>query len=216
MTVPGRREAARLLLSLDPPAWFLAHACAVADVAAWLALRAAGRGVPVSRRAVEAAALLHDVDKLASSGLDGRLRHGAGSASWLAANGMADLAPLVQDHPVTHLADDALAARLAAAPVGARIVAYADKRAGQRLEAMDERFASWRRRYPTGPGAHVHAQGIGPTGTGWDDGVALLVEARARALEAEVCGLAGVRPAEVGRLRWSRRALRKAAAGVAP
>ena len=33
MTVPARREAARLLLSLDPPEWFLRHACAVADVA---------------------------------------------------------------------------------------------------------------------------------------------------------------------------------------
>ena len=29
-----------------------------------------------------------------------------------------------------------------------RIVAYADRRAGQRLESMDARFASWRRRYP--------------------------------------------------------------------
>jgi hypothetical protein len=28
------------------------------------------------------------------------------------------------------------------------IVAYADKRAGQRLESMAERFASWERRYP--------------------------------------------------------------------
>lgn len=212
MTVPGRREAARLLLSLDPPAWFLAHSCAVADVAAWLADRAAGRGVPVSRRAVEAAALLHDVDKLRSSGVDGHLRHGAGSAAWLAANGMAALAPLVQDHPVTHLADDALAARLASGPVAARIVAYADKRAGQRLESMDARFASWRRRYPTGPSAHVRPTGDGaPTGTGWDDEAAALVEARARALEAEVCGLAGVRPDEVARLRWSRRALREAA-----
>ena len=41
MTVPGRVEAAELLLSLDPPAWFLRHARAVAEVAAWLAARVA-------------------------------------------------------------------------------------------------------------------------------------------------------------------------------
>lgn len=212
MTVPARREAARLLLSLDPPAWFLRHACAVADVAAWLGARAAAQGVRVDRMAVEAAALLHDVDKLPMAGSDGRLRHGEGSAAWLEAHGLAELAPLVRDHPVTHLAEDALAARLAAAPLEARIVAYADKRAGQRLESMDERFASWARRYPTGPGTHVRPRHGGPTGTGWSDATAARVVGRARALEHDVCSLAGAVPGDVGRLRWSRRALRDAAA----
>ena len=64
MTVPGRVDAAALLLSLDPAPWALRHARAVAEVAGWLAARAAGRGTAVDRRLVEAAALLHDVDKL--------------------------------------------------------------------------------------------------------------------------------------------------------
>ena len=161
---------------------------------------------------MEAAALLHDVDKLPRAGADVRLPHGEGAADWLAAHGMGELAPLVRDHPVTHLADDAVAARLAAAPLEARIVAYADKRAGQRLEPMDARFASWRRRYPTGPGEHVRPRGGGPTGTGWDDATASLVVARARDLERQVCASAGVAPSDVARLRWSRRALREAAA----
>ena len=211
MTVPGRREAARLLLSLEPPAWFLRHACAVADVAAWLAARAAARGVAVDRRAGETAALLHDVDKLASAGADARLPHGEGSAAWLESHGLPELAPLVRHHPVTCLADDALAARLATAPLEARLVAYADKRAGQRLESMDTRFASWRRRYPTGPGEHIRRGAGGPTGAGWDDTVAALVDARAHDLEREVCALAGTAPEAVARLRWSQRALREAA-----
>ena len=211
MTVPGRLEAARLLLSLDPPAWFLRHACAVADVAAWLGARVEANGTPVDRGAAEAAALLHDVDKLPTSGADARLRHGEGSAAWLEAHGLEELAPLVRDHPVTHLADDALAARLAGAPLEARLVAYADKRAGQRLESMDERFASWARRYPSGPGPHAQPRSSGsPTGTGWGDDTATLVLARARDLERDVCALADATSEGVTRLRWSRRALREA------
>ena len=63
MTVPGRVDAAALLLSLDPPPWFVRHARAVAEVAGWLAARIDARGTPVDRRLVEAAALLHDADK---------------------------------------------------------------------------------------------------------------------------------------------------------
>jgi hypothetical protein len=64
MTVPGRVAAAALLSSLDPPAWFLAHARAVAEVAGFLAARVAANGTAVDRAVVEAAALLHDVDKV--------------------------------------------------------------------------------------------------------------------------------------------------------
>ena len=64
MTVPGRVEAAALLLSLDPPPWFVRHARAVAEVAGWLAARIEARGTPVDRRLVESAALLHDADKV--------------------------------------------------------------------------------------------------------------------------------------------------------
>ncbi len=129
---------------------------------------------------------------------------------------MPELAPLVRDHPVTRLADDADAARLDAAPIEAKVVAYADKRAGQALESMDERFGSWRRRYPSGPGDPILGKGDRPPGGhGWADETAARVEARARALEREVCGAAGVAPADVRRLRWSRRALREASRAVA-
>ncbi len=39
MTIPGRVDAASLLLSLDPPDWFVRHARAVAEIAAFLAAR---------------------------------------------------------------------------------------------------------------------------------------------------------------------------------
>jgi hypothetical protein len=125
---------------------------------------------------------------------------------------MEELAPVVRDHPVTRLAEPAWEEWLREASPEARILAYADKRAGQRLEPMTARFASWRRRYPEGPGDRVtRGTAPAPTGSGWDDGVAALVQRRAQALERDVCAAAGVRPDEVARLRWSRRALREAA-----
>jgi hypothetical protein len=75
-----------------------------------------------------------------------------------------------------------------------RIVAYADKRAGQHLESMDARFASWRRRYPAA----------------WTEAELRAVRARADRLEADVCRAAGVAPAEVARLAWTGAALRTA------
>jgi hypothetical protein len=75
-----------------------------------------------------------------------------------------------------------------------RIVAYADKRAGQRLEPMAERFASWQRRYPGG----------------WSSAEAVAVRRRADELESDVCRAAGIAPNDVRRLRWTGAAFRTA------
>lgn len=196
MTVPTRAEAASLLASLDPPTWFLAHACAVADVAAWLAMRIAANGIGVDRLAVETAALLHDIDKVLPADDPARaLPHGEGSAAWLTRHGHPELARLVANHPITRLADEAAYRRWAGfASREERIVAYADKRAGQRLESMAARFASWDRRYPDS----------------WDAETRATVYARATRLEADVCRAAAVTPGQVRRVSWSRAALREA------
>lgn len=189
MTVPARVAAARLLWSLDPPPWFVVHARAVAEVAGWLALRVERTGMVVDRAAIEAAALLHDVDKILPALDPARaLPHGLGSADWLTRQGHGELARLVASHPVTRLADDAAYPRWAGfASREERIVAYADKRAGQHLEPMTQRFRSWSRRYP---GA-------------WDAATAARVWQRAARLELEVCRAARVDPASVRRLAWT-------------
>jgi hypothetical protein len=208
MTVPGRVEAAALLLSLEPEAWFVRHARAVAEVAAWLAARIDARGT-LDRRLVEAAALLHDVDKtLPLSDPLRALPHGEGSAAWLTRAGHAELARAVASHPVTRLRDGEAFRRWAAfASREERIVAYADKRAGQRLESMDERFASWRRRYPPSESGN-------PDGA-WDEAAFAAVRARAARLEADVCRAAEVAPAQVRRLPWTGRAIAAARLGRA-
>ena len=90
----------------------------------------------------------------------------------------------------------------ATASLEARIVAYADKRAGQRLEPMAERFASWRRRYPSGWTDGAAAGGVERDGVD-------LAERHGKSWSATVCGAAGVRPDQVRRLRWSRARLRE-------
>ena len=202
--MPGRVDAAALLLSLDPPPWFVRHSRAVAEVAGWLAARIDGRGTPVDRRLVESAALLHDADKALPPDDPARtLPHGDGSAAWLTRLGHPELARAVAGHPVTRLLDGERYTRWASfASREERIVAYADRRAQQRLVSMDARFESWRRRYPR--------IGVEGRDIGWDDAELRAVKTRAERLEADVCRAAGVAPADVRRLAWTSPALRAA------
>ena len=87
---------------------------------------------------------------------------------------------------MTILVDADRASEISQASIEARIVAYADKRAGQRLEPMATRFGHWSRRHPDG----------------WDRATTASAWARARELEEDVCGLATCRPADVRRLAW--------------
>jgi hypothetical protein len=186
MVVPSRREAAHLLLELEPPDWLVRHSAAVAEVAAFIGAAMAERGVQLDRRLAEVSALLHDVDKALPAD-DPRLRlgHGHAAAAWLADAGFGELSPAVAAHPVTRLADDAgWPGWLGTTALESRVVAYADKRATSELVPMAQRFADWRARYPESVAATDRA------------------EERARELERLVCELAGLRPADIARLPW--------------
>jgi hypothetical protein len=175
MTVPGRVEAARLLCSLVPPAWFVRHVGAVAESRV---ARAASRerGIAIDRPRVEAAALLHDADKLLPPGDPLRaLPHGEGSAAWLTAKGHPELSALVRDHPVTRLAD--ATGRRTDPGCSARRTPRRIRRqaGGPALRAMAARFASWRRRYPLGSADAWNAETLGR------------IDDRAAALERGIC-----------------------------
>ena len=206
MSVPGRTEAAALLLSVGPSARLARHSRAVAEVAAWLAARVEARGVAIDRHVVESAALLHDLDKALPRGHRlRRLPHGEGSAAWLRDHGREELAPVVANHPVTCLADvDGSSGTWAGfESIEAAIVSYADKRARQRLLPMDARFAVWRRKYALAPAG---------SGKAWSEDRLAEIRQRADHLEAEICAAAGVEPRRVQRLRWTARAIAAARA----
>ena len=195
MTIPTRSAAAGLLLDLEAPPSLIRHMAAVAEIAAFLAHRADSRGVPVDRALVESAALLHDLDKaLPETDPLRRLGHGHAGAAWLTEHGLAELAAAVEGHPVMRLTAPTAERWLARSTLEERIVAYADKRAAQRLGPLDARFARWFAHHPD------HAQGL------------RVARERAGELERAICDAADVEPTEVGRLRWVRSAVAQAAA----
>ena len=129
------------------------------------------------------------------------LAHAEGSAAWLARRGHAELGPAIVGHPFTRMADASwFDGWIDSASPEALIVAYADKRAGQSLESMAARFASWERRYPPAQRAARASGGLT---------AATLAEVRGRAdeLERRVCRLADAEPAGVRRLAWTGRAI---------
>jgi hypothetical protein len=138
------------------------------------------------------------------------LAHGEGSADWLARRGYPELGPAIVGHPVTRLEDAAwFNLWIDEASPEALIVAYADKRAGQRVESMAARFASWERRYPP-------AERSRRARSSWTAEALEKVRLRAGELERRVCDLAGVEPGDVSRLRWTGRAIAAARSTAHP
>ena len=195
MTIPTRSAAAGILLDLDTPPTLIRHMAAVAEIAGFLAERTAARGIAVDRDLVERAALLHDLDKaLPETHPLRRLGHGHAAAAWLREHDHGELGPAVDNHPVMRLITPEAERWLQRSSLEERIVAYADKRAAQRLAPIDARFRRWFARHPE------HADGL------------RLARSRAAELERDVCDAAGTDPTEVRRLRWVRDALGAAAA----
>ena len=104
-------------------------------MASFLARRIDERGHAIDVALVEAAALLHDLDKAlpANDPLKG-LGHGDAGAAWLRERGHDELAGAVASHPVMRLTEDErYEFWVRDATVEERVVAYADKRARQDL-----------------------------------------------------------------------------------
>lgn len=198
MTIPSRSAAAGILLDVDAPPTLIRHMTAVAEIAAFLAERMAGRGEAVDRALVESAALLHDLDKaLPETDPLRRLGHGHAGAAWLREHDHGELAPAVDSHPVMRLTTPEAERWLSRSSLEERIVAYADKRAAQRLGPLDARFTRWFERHPE------HTASL------------LIARGRAGELERHLCDAADVDPTDVRRLRWVADAFADAAADPA-
>jgi putative nucleotidyltransferase with HDIG domain len=198
MAVPTRAEALSLLMSTAPSPRLLRHLTVVAEVASFLAFRAQRAGLAVDRRLVETAGLLHDIDKALPPDHPVRsLGHGEAGAAWLREAGHAELSRAVAAHPVMRLESPDALPWVADGPLEERIVAYADKRATQRVVSLDQRFARWRDKHPDHAAALENAQRI------------------AERLEELLCTAIGISPEDVERLSWVEEALAHAEANGA-
>jgi putative nucleotidyltransferase with HDIG domain len=142
MAIPDRATARRLLDDAGLPDGVLVHSEGVARVAVAAAGMVAEAAIPVDGALVEAAALLHDIDKVEIRRSGGE--HGIVGARRLEAMGYGELAMPVASHPITSLLDDDRF------PIGwpSVLVAVADRHVAQAFMTVDERLDDMKGRHP--------------------------------------------------------------------
>jgi putative nucleotidyltransferase with HDIG domain len=142
VALPDRETVRRLLDEAALPEGIRVHSEGVARVAVAAAGLVAESGIPVDGWLVEAAALLHDIDKPEVRRTGGE--HGVVGARRLEEAGHEELAMPVASHPVTALLDDDRY------PLGwpSVIVAVADRHVAQSFLSVDERLDDMKLRHP--------------------------------------------------------------------
>jgi len=140
VAIPDRSTAERLLSEL--PDGIIVHSEGVARVAVAAAGLVAEAGIPIDGALLEAAALLHDIDKVEIRRTGGE--HGIVGARRLEAMGYFELAVPVASHPITALLDDDRF------PIGwpSVLVAVADRHVAQGFMTIDERLDDMKARHP--------------------------------------------------------------------
>jgi putative nucleotidyltransferase with HDIG domain len=142
VAVPDRERAEALLRSYQLPDGIVRHSEGVARVAAEAARLVVAAGITLDVGLVEAAALLHDIDKqhVRTSGEE----HGIVAARWLSELGYEELAVPVASHPIACLLDDERF------PIGwpSVIVSVADRHVAQVYLGTDARIDDMAERYP--------------------------------------------------------------------
>jgi putative nucleotidyltransferase with HDIG domain len=142
VAVPDRETVRRLLDEAGLPDGIRTHSEGVARVAVAAAGLVAESGIPVDGWLVEAAALLHDIDKPETRRTGGE--HGIVGARRLEAAGYEELAMPVASHPLHALLDDERF------PIGwpSVLVAVADRHVAQDFVTVDERLDDMKLRHP--------------------------------------------------------------------
>ena len=143
MAVPDRDTVQRLLDDAELPDGIRVHSAGVARVAVAAAGLVAEAGIPVDGWLVEAAALLHDIDKPEVRRIGGE--HGVVGARRLTEAGFEELAMPIASHPVTALLDEDRYPR----GWPSVILAVADRHVAQTFLTIDERLDDMKRRHPT-------------------------------------------------------------------
>jgi uncharacterized protein len=142
MAIPDLATARRVLGDEGLPDGVVIHSEGVRRVAVAAAGMVVEAGIPLDGRLVEAAAVLHDIDK-ARVRRDGG-EHGIVGAWMLTEMGYDELAIPVASHPISRLLDDDRF------PIGwpSVLLAVADRHVAQEFVTIDERLSDMIRRHP--------------------------------------------------------------------
>jgi len=142
MAIPDRSTARRMLADAGLPDGIVVHSEGVARVAVAAAALLAEAQIPIDGALVEAAALLHDIDKVEIRRHGGE--HGIAGARRLEAAGYDELAMPVASHPISCLLDDERFPR----GWPSVVVAVADRHVAQEFLTVDERVDDMQLRHP--------------------------------------------------------------------
>lgn len=137
--IPDKQEVFRLWDVYNLPLYKQVHCRAVVRTAQILCQAYTHTGIAVNRPCVEAAALLHDIDKNIPK-LPGEQHPDAG-VRILKKEGMNEVAEVVRTHPLHTILDEAKAPKT----YEQKIVYLADKMTKDTCIGVEKRFALWRK-----------------------------------------------------------------------
>ena len=138
--IPSKEKCFELLKKYRVPENIVAHTLEVNRVAMFLAKKLKEKGEEINLGLVDAASLLHDLDKHMTLNEDSG--HGKKAAEILESLGFAEVAPIVRKHITTAVLHSPLKTW------EEKLVYYADMRVkGNKIVTVEERFEYLRERY---------------------------------------------------------------------
>ncbi len=137
MNIPTKQECIGLLKRNNTPQNIIEHCTAVSAFAVSLAEKLERKGIHVNKPLIEAAAMLHDIEKL-------KPEHAKAGYSLLVSLGYPEIAAVVKTHGLENFTDDSFLPRT----IEQKIVFYADKRLhNASIVSLEQRFDYIRKKY---------------------------------------------------------------------
>ena len=140
MKLLTREECLELLKSQNLPEGVILHSKLVAKVALHYGSRLKEKGKDINLRLLENACLLHDIAKTKAKKDD---EHNIVGAEILRSMKMYEVADMVEKHTAQYLLIPG-----AVTTWEEKLLHYADKRAGNKIVTLEERYKYFRERYP--------------------------------------------------------------------
>jgi putative nucleotidyltransferase with HDIG domain len=136
MNIPSQEQCIRLLTDNNTPPNVISHCKAVSTFAVSVAEKI-GKKIKVNKQLIEAAALLHDIEKMRPS-------HVRAGHDFLLSKGYKEVAIVVKKHGLENFDDESYHPKT----TEEKIVFYADKRVRDTsIVSLDERFEYIRKKY---------------------------------------------------------------------